>query len=115
MQNGYCEIVPWARAAIGLTGPNPVVTSNTRKNARIIFADLSDRRLSKRKYVSVELYGLLAATRLCKFGSIATNHHNSILHSGRFCIVNRESPRTVGLRTIKLPRPCSSRVKVCSL
>jgi hypothetical protein len=36
MQNGYCEIVPWAKTAIGLSEPNPVETINARKNARII-------------------------------------------------------------------------------
>ena len=36
MQNGYCEIDPWAKIGIGLSEPNPIETSNARKNARII-------------------------------------------------------------------------------
>ena len=36
MQNGYCEIDPWAKTGIGLSEPNPIETSNARKNARII-------------------------------------------------------------------------------
>jgi hypothetical protein len=37
MQKGYCEIVAWANTGIGLSKPNPIETSNARKNARVIF------------------------------------------------------------------------------
>ncbi len=95
MQNGYCEIDPWAKTGIGLSEPNPIETSNARKHARIIcrparlaFLEREDRLWNvQRGPVYASSASLPGSNDI--LGQETQRRSVIIPHSSRFCIVSR--------------------------